>query len=711
MTDEQTMPRKEFPNGDAALDEGDGLVYHTADAAYSVELDLPRPLSDEPYGVDLVRMTHDAEGQERQQRLTLAEYHSQMAAEEHVREVEQTLLDQGRDGLDAEMSLVAAMLYETDEPLYLVGLYPPALDAGSATLNVLRIDGEQLDIAPVARGPVTEMAAIEQRLFDIQAEGDTDVFLKAATAEAVRARTLAPNTPLFAMEGVELTVNPLPAFETGNTPPEWEDHPDWPDASAWDQSPTPRPAALVLPVTFGDDMTPFDAQGRYVPHHHDEANTVHFFSVIDRPSDSPLPEDVTHELRYFRAHATEEGIIMHDSLPVMPVANPDRSPWPLPALQLHLEDGDLAAAQALARDTAGDHGLDFPDQPPPQEPDAPQPMPESGWYHFDAALISATPQGVDDGHSVGVVDVYANHENGQWAARYLPMGEFDTLDEALSYQQQTLLARVAEDRESVFSPAGFNDNPAIFERIALAEADAALTDLLEQNDGHYPPDYDGDHEPAWEPLTSKEWQAYRDHVRVITENIYDTERILDNLPTATPPLADDALVAASTQPDSPYLQAQDFVFKPFEPQDIAPTWRLDIVPAHDPEGAPLGYSAVCVVDFADLAEAVSPDAPQRAQWLEVAQFQTEDRAQQFREDFMSLVGSDELDAITGPALADVIADDLGMDGTWQVMDGEALERVKAGEWRVIHSAETWQPRLNEVSPHHTVQAADIEIDL
>ena len=51
-----------------------------------------------------------------QQRLTLAEYHSQMAAEEHVREVEQTLLDQGREGLDAEMNLVAAMPYETDEP-------------------------------------------------------------------------------------------------------------------------------------------------------------------------------------------------------------------------------------------------------------------------------------------------------------------------------------------------------------------------------------------------------------------------------------------------------------------------------------------------------------------------------------------------------------------------------------------------------------------
>ena len=710
MTDEQTMTRKEFPTGDVALVEGDGLVYHTSDAAYSVEIDLPRPLSDEPYGVDLVRTTHNAEGLERQQRLTLAEYRSQMAAEEHVHEVEQTLLDQGRDGLDAEMSLVAAMPYETDEPLYLVGLYPPALDAGSATLNVLRIDGDRLNIASVARGPVAEMAAIEHRLFDVQAEGDTDVFLQAATAEAVRSHTLAPNTPLFANEGVEVAADRSPVL-VNHIIPAWEDHPDWPDASAWDQPPTPQPAALVLPVTFGEDMTPFDAQGRYVPHHRDEAGTVHFFSVVERPSDSPMPEDVSHELRYFRAHKTEEDIILHDSQPVMPVPDPDRSPWPLPALQLHLEDGDLAAAQTLARDTAGDHDLPFPDQPPPLGPDERQLASESGWYHFDAALVSATPQGVDDGYSVGVVDVYANHENGQWAARWLPMGEFDTLDEALSYQQQTLIARFAEDRESAFSPAGFNDNPAIYERIALAEADAALTDLLEQNDGHYPPDYDGDHEPDWEPLTSKEWQAYRDYVRVITENIYDTERILDNLPTATPPLADDALVAASMQPDSPYLQAQDFVFKPFEPEDVTPTWRLDIVPACDPEGAPLGYSAVCVVDFADLAEAVSPDAPQRAQWLEVAQFQTEDRAQQFRNDFMSLVGNDELGNITGPALAGVIANDLQMDSQWQALDKQSLEQLKAGEWRVTHREAAWQPRLDVVSPNCIDNAANIELDL
>ena len=687
MTAEQTITRKEFPNGDVALDEGAGLIYRTAEASFSIELDLPkRASSDEPYGVDLVRTTEDDQGQTRQQRLPLAEYRSQMAAEEHVREAEKTLFEQGREGLNIEMNLVAAMPYETDKPLYLVGLYPPPMpDTDSATLNVLRIDGDRLDIAPVARGPVTEMAAIERRLFQAQTEGDTGVFLRAATAEAVRAHTLAPNTPLFADEGVELTAQPVPEVDTLHTPTEGEGQPS-----------TPQPAEQVLPVTFGDDMTPFDDQGRYVPHHRDAAGTVHFFAVTPRPPDSPLPDTASHELRYFRAQQDAGGDVCHESQPIRPVYGPHPSPWPLPALNLHLENGDLDAAQAVARDVASDYDLTLPAFDPPG----------SGWHHHDAALVLATPQGVDDGYSVGVVDVYANQGNNRWAARCLPMGEFDTFDEALEYQQQTLLNRISEDRASALSPTGFENNPAIFERIARAEADAALTDLLEQNDGHLPLDYDGDHEPAWEPLTTKEWDAYRDHVRTIIDAVPGAASHWDNLPTTTPAYADDAFVLASQQPEPERSQPGEFSLA-----DAIPTWQLEIVPAHDPEGEQLGYSAVCVVDFADLTETLSPDASERAQWLEVAQFQTEERANQFREDFMSLVGNDELGNITGPALAGVVADDLGMDGQWQTMDKQSLAQLKAGEWRVTHPAEEWEPRIEErASPTQAVEAVSLDID-
>ncbi|MEB2286596.1 MAG: hypothetical protein OZ934_00630 [Anaerolineae bacterium] len=707
MSDQQTMTRKEFPNGDVALDKGDGLVYRTADAAYHVELDLPaRPLSDEPYGVDLVRTTYDAEGQEHQQRLTLAEYHSQMAAEEHVREVEQTLRDQGRAGLDAEMNLVSAMPFEADEPLYLVGLYPPDPDADSAVLNVLRFDGERLDIAPVARGPVAEMAAIEQRLFEVQAEGDIDMFLTAATAEAVRAQTLAPNTPLFFVEGVDMVADRSLVLDSDPTLAGWEDHPDWPDATSWDQPPTPRSAALVLPVTFGDDMTPFDAQGRYVPHHHDEANTVHFFSVMDRPSDSPLPEDSAHELRYFRAQKDADDMVIHDSQPVMPVSDPTASPWPLPALELFMEDGDLDAAQALARQTAREHDLSFPDALPALGPERQQ---ESGWYHYDTALVLATPMGVDDGYSVGAVDIYRNHQSEAWAARYLPMGEFDTFDDALG--GELMVMRMRSEERLALSPAQFRDEPAIYERIARAEADAALTDLLEQHDGHLPPDYDGDHEPQWEPLSTKEWEAYRDFVQMIRDADPEIAPAYGTLPTATPHFAGEELVAGSEQPPLPYRTPEDFAPEVIAlPTDLAPTWRLDIVPARDPEGAALGYSAVCVVDFSDLAETLSPEAPERGQWLEVAQFQTEERANQFREDFMSLADMDELSDITGPGFAEAVAGDLGMSGGWQVMDKESMEKLKAGEWVVEHPAEQWQPRMNEASSP-AVEAAYLDLDL
>jgi len=124
-----------------------------------------------------------------------------------------------------------------------------------------------------------------------------------------------------------------------------------PEASAWEQPPAPKPAALVLPVTFDENMTPSNTQGRYVPHHRDEAGTVHFFAVVDRTSDSLLSERTSHELRYFRAQKTEEGMICHDSQPVMGVNDLATSPWPLPALQLYLEEGDLDTAQKLARDT------------------------------------------------------------------------------------------------------------------------------------------------------------------------------------------------------------------------------------------------------------------------------------------------------------------------------------------------------------------------
>jgi len=646
MTEQQTIVRKEFPNGDVAVDEGNGLVYHTPDARYTVELVPPPPLGEDPYGVDLVRTTRSAHGLEREQRLTLAEYRSFMSAEEHVREVEGTLLERGREGLQIEMDLVEAMPFEPDDAVYLVGLYPFDLDRDHGTLSLIRVDGRQLDVAAVAHGSSADLAPIEQRLWAVQAEGDPDRLLDAAAQEAVRAGELAPGTPLFAREGAEQAEPYLP---------------------------------------MGDDLIPTDAEGNYVPYHRDEAGITHFFAVVNRP------EDEARELRYFRMGRSEEGDVLHHSLPVMPVSDPTASPWPLPALELFLEEGDLDAAQALARQTAREHDLPFPDTLPALGPER---QPESGWYHYDTALVLATPQGVDDSYSVGAVDVYRSHEREGWAARYLPMGEFDTLDEALD--GELMMMRMRSEERLALSPAQFRDEPAIYERIARAEADVALADLLEQYDGHLPPDYDGDHEPQWEPLSTKEWEAYRDFVQMIRDADPEIAPAYGTLPTAVPRFADERLVAGSEQPALPYRTPGDFAPEVVAlPSDLAPTWRLDIVPARDPEGAQLGYSAVCVVDFSDLAETLSPESPERGQWLEVAQFATEERANQFREDFMSVAGMEELSDLTGPGFAEAVAGDRGMSGGWQVMDKESLEKLKAGEWAVGCDNSRWRPLVNQ----------------
>jgi hypothetical protein len=105
----------------------------------------------------------------------------------------------------------------------------------------------------------------------------------------------------------------------------------------------------------------------------------------------------------------------------------------------------------------------------------------------------------------------------------------------------------------------------------------------------------------------------------------------------------------------------------------------------------------------------SPDTPERAQWLEVAQFQTEDRAQQFREDFMSLVGTDELGNIRACAGRGNRRRPK-MDSQWQTMDKPSLEQLKAGEWTVAHPEDAWRPRLEEVPSNHAVEAANLDID-
>ena len=122
----------------------------------------------------------------------------------------------------------------------------------------------------------------------------------------------------------------------------------------------PTETASSLPVTLTDDLVPLSEDGRYVPHHLDASGTTHWFSVVEADRDAN-PNGEPYQMRYFRAAHDSQGQIVHDSYPVMPLTDRERSSSPLPTLQMMLEDGDLENAQQLAYGTAQLYGMAFPD--------------------------------------------------------------------------------------------------------------------------------------------------------------------------------------------------------------------------------------------------------------------------------------------------------------------------------------------------------------
>jgi len=139
------------------------------------------------------------------------------------------------------------------------------------------------------------------------------------------------------------------------------EHPDWDVYDDFTGAEPPR--ALrdpALPVTLYDTLVPLDQEDLYVPNHLDADGTVHFFAAVD-VSNEPDGSDLSHELRYFRAAQTDDGRLVHDAHPVMPLANRGEYSFPRQTLDTMLMDGDLDNAQELAYQTAHSHGLAFPE--------------------------------------------------------------------------------------------------------------------------------------------------------------------------------------------------------------------------------------------------------------------------------------------------------------------------------------------------------------
>ncbi|MBE2269635.1 MAG: hypothetical protein IAE80_15470 [Anaerolinea sp.] len=140
-----------------------------------------------------------------------------------------------------------------------------------------------------------------------------------------------------------------------------QDHPDW---DAYDDYTGPEPERIIddpaLPFTLHDDLVPIDRNGMYVPNHLDESGTLHVFAAVDHTDRPEFDSPVVH-LSYIRAMETEDGRLVYDKHPVMPLADMSDQPFPRQTLDLMLMDGDLENAQELAHQTARSHGLAFPE--------------------------------------------------------------------------------------------------------------------------------------------------------------------------------------------------------------------------------------------------------------------------------------------------------------------------------------------------------------
>lgn len=153
--------------------------------------------------------------------------------------------------------------------------------------------------------------------------------------------------------------------------------------AAYDDYAGPEPARVIddpaLPVTLHGDLVPLTRDGMYVPNHLDESGTLHFFAPVDH-TDRPEFDAPALHLSYIRAVETDDGRLIYDQHPVMPLSSVTETPFPRQTLDLMLMDGDLDNAQALAYETARSHGLPFPD------PEALPPLRTDVEYRFDTGL-------------------------------------------------------------------------------------------------------------------------------------------------------------------------------------------------------------------------------------------------------------------------------------------------------------------------------------
>ncbi|KAB2893808.1 MAG: hypothetical protein F9K28_07615 [Bacteroidetes bacterium] len=175
------------------------LVDYAAGAVYGVELAFPES-DDDRYRVNLVRSTRQAHGVEVQQRLTLAEYVSDMEAEEHLKEVTAALYEQGRDAIADHLPYIQQQTLDYAAG-YMVASYPPdAVFTGeSASVSILALHERGISDAMIGWNlSPHEASHLSMTLEDAQGEGGVSLLMATAAEEAQKYGQLEIGQPLFA---------------------------------------------------------------------------------------------------------------------------------------------------------------------------------------------------------------------------------------------------------------------------------------------------------------------------------------------------------------------------------------------------------------------------------------------------------------------------------------------------------------------------------
>ncbi len=442
-----------------------------------------------------------------------------------------------------------------------------------------------------------------------------------------------------------------------------------------------------LPVTLNDGLVPLTEDGRYVPNHLDSSGTVHWFSVV-HATEGTNPDGQPYQLRYFRALQDSAGDILSDSYPVMPLMYGDRSPTPLPNLQLLLEDGELAEAQTLASDTAKRTGLpstDLTDLRPLGElaseigdPGAPVEQFRREFKQSAYHLLEPIDPVVNYSFEVMAVDPWTEEltaskwwlgEKGQVEHEGVTLATYSVdwpeFEKDLEHEHALI------DRDTLHRTHQEEGLEAAMQR---AEGIGLIYGELDPNRADGRLFHDG---PTDRFTTRREAEL-------------SISSVQPEQATAVAPLAE------SQVPPEPGSWDELFQLPDLnEPPIDHHYWQLWVRPVETPEGTALGHALFCTEfpelppNFDEYLDEFGMDDsiyPSYARTVEIADFRTEAEAKNFSDEFRQHLIPNLLD---GPELAPDVAKLEGLPGKWAAINYDDIVRYMSDHDAVIREQSDW----------------------